>query len=140
MEIVTWRLAHLGQGRNETLNKEPGEETGLKLDEIPGHKLHLNKALQPQYLENIECIPSASSFQDINPLPDQEKQSIDTEIIQQHGYMEIKHDTGKKEPMSFNLVTKDGTIELKESDTITQELMFLKTFVERVFQTETIET
>ena len=45
MEIVTWRLAHLGQGINETLNKELGEETRLNLDEIPGHKLHLNKAL-----------------------------------------------------------------------------------------------
>ena len=110
MEIVTWRLAHLGQGRNETLNKEPGEETGLKLDEIPGQELHLNKALQPQYLENIECIPSGSSSQDINPLSDQEKQSIDTEIIQHPKDMEIEHDTVTQELVSFNLVFEVATI------------------------------
>ena len=35
MEIAAWILAHLGQGRNETLNEEPAEEIGLKMDEIP---------------------------------------------------------------------------------------------------------
>ena len=54
--------------------------------------------------------------------------------------MDIEHDIATQEPMSLNLVFETTTMELKELDTITQEIMFMKTFVERVFQTETIET
>ena len=31
------------------------------MDEIPEQELHVNGALQPQYLENIEWIPSGSN-------------------------------------------------------------------------------
>ena len=42
--------------------------------------------------------------------------------------------------MSLNLVVETTTMELKESDIGTQELVFLKTFFETTFQTETVET
>ena len=53
--------------------------------------------------------------------------------------MDIEHDTVTQEPMSFNLVAEAATIELKDSDTFTQEPMFLKTFVETTFQSETVK-
>ena len=54
--------------------------------------------------------------------------------------MEIEHDIATQEPMSLNLVSKISTMELKESYTITQEPVFLKTFLEIEVQNETTET
>ena len=72
MEIESWRLARSRKGRNETLNEEPSEETWLKMDEIPEQELHVNEAMQPQYLGNTKLLPSRSISGEFNSLPNQE--------------------------------------------------------------------
>ena len=54
--------------------------------------------------------------------------------------MDIGHDIVTPEPMSLNLVAETATMELKESDTVRQEPLFLKIFIETTVQTETSET
>ena len=54
--------------------------------------------------------------------------------------MEIEHENATQELLSSNLVAETGMMELKESDTVTQEPVFLKIFVETTVQTETVET
>ena len=54
--------------------------------------------------------------------------------------MAIVHDTTTQEPMSSKFSPEIATMELKESDIVTQEPVLLKIFVETAVQTETVET
>ena len=73
MEIETWRLAHSGQGGNETLHEEPAEETRLEENLVPKQELHVDEALHPQSSEKKELLPFGRKFGEFNSLPDQEQ-------------------------------------------------------------------
>ena len=57
-EIEAWKLAHSGQGKDETHNVE----SILELELIPERELEENEALQPQHSGNTESLPSKNKF------------------------------------------------------------------------------
>ena len=78
MEITSWKLGHLGRGRNETPNVESTEEIRLEVDMISDLELQEDGVVQPQHSGSTKLPPSESSYEDTNMLSDQVHQSGDT--------------------------------------------------------------